>query len=296
MSPNCQTQETCQGTAHASSSASTDAVAGITEENEENVSKPGVLREQEPFSVSSDQLQISHMNRECSLNHPPRPQAVSNPHRAEEPVVDSVSVSTDDLMISSSTTAVQSQHVSDPIAPVQNSTPRAIENGFPEGDSNSCPNQPVEDHYESFPQRSQPEPGTRTHIVEVSEEKSVQNLSGQPPSMAGPTTIGLSHNGETESLVQSVSEAQCSQGSLQCMEGNNASEQVSLAAGLTTCAEPAATLQGSELNASGQINIPRSEQREESQGVLHQFKSNSHLIAAAAIGMTAVFLALRLRY
>lgn len=284
--PNCQTQET----AHASASAPTDAVDGITAENEEYFSKPGVLREPEPFSVSSEPLQISHMSREHSPNHP------ANPHRAEEPVADSVSFSTDELMISSSTTAVQSPHVSDLIAPVQNSTPRAMENGLPEGDSNSYPNQPVEDHYESVHQRLQTEPETRMHIVEYSEGKSVQNLSGQPPSMAGPTTIGLSHNDETESLVQSVSEDQCSQGISQYMEGNNSSEQTNLAAGLTTCVEPApSTHQGSELNASSQINIPQSGQQEESQGVLHQLKSNSHLIAAAAIGMTAAFVAFRLR-
>ncbi|MCJ8730697.1 hypothetical protein PDJAM_G00187390 [Pangasius djambal] len=301
VSPNSQTQETSQGTAQASSSASPDAVAGcFTAENEENFSKPGVLRGEEPYSVSSDHLQISNMTTEHSPIQPARPQAVSNPHRAEEPVDVSVSISTDDLMISSSTTTVPTRRVSDPTAPVQNSTPRAVENSFPEGDSNSYPHQPVEDHYESFSQSLQNEPGTRVHIVEVSEGPSFQNLNGQPPSMVGPTAIGLSHNSESEGLVQSVSEHQSSwhiQGSSQYIKANNASELASPAAGLTTYAELApSTFQESELNASGQINLPQSEQREESQGVLLRFQSKPHLIAAAAVGIAAVFVAWRLKY
>ncbi|KAB5581842.1 hypothetical protein PHYPO_G00180250 [Pangasianodon hypophthalmus] len=299
VSPNCQTQETSQGTAQASSSASTDAVAGclsnFTAENE-NFSKPGVLRGEEPYSVSSDQLQISNVTTE----HSPIQPAVSNPHRAEEPVDGSVSVTTDDLMISSSTTTVPTQRVSDPIAPVPTLIPRAVENSFPEGDRNSYPHQPVEDHYESFCQSLQTEPGTRVHIVEVSEGPSIQNLNGQPPSMVGATAIGLSRNSESEGLVQSVSEHQPSlhiQVSSQCIKGNNASDLASPTAGLTTYAEPApANFQESELNASGQINLPRSEQRDESQGALHQFLSKPHLIAAAAVGISAVFVAWRLKY
>lgn len=284
-SPNCQTQETSQGPAQASPSASTAAVAGclsnFAAENEENFSKPGVLTEEDPFSISSDCLQISHMTMEGSPDHPTRPQAVSNHHRAEEPVNESISVNTDDLMFSSSTATVPSQRV---------------ENGFPEGDGNSYPNQPVEDHYESVQTQS----GTRMHIVEVSGEPSVQNLNCQPPSIVGPTTLhhcGLSHN--DESLVPSVSEdpSQHFQGFSQCIQGSNASEQPSPTAGLTACAEPAqAAIQESELNASGQTNFPRSEQRERSQGLLHRFQSNAHLIAAAAVGMTAVFMALKYKY
>ncbi|XP_053476951.1 mitochondrial antiviral-signaling protein [Ictalurus furcatus] len=295
VSPNCQTQETSQRTAQATPSASTDAVAGclsnLAAENEENFSKPDVLRGEEPFSVSSDRLQISHMTMERS---PFQPQAVPNPYRAEEPVDESVSVTTDDPMFSSSTTAVLSQHVSDSVVPVQNSAPRALENGFQEV---PCPNQPVEDHYESICQSLQ----TRVHIVKVSEGRSVQNLSGQPPSMVRPTTARLNDNGKTESIVQSISEDQPSrhiQDISQCIQENNASEQASPSAGLTTYAEPAypATVQKSELKASGQINIPQSEQREESQGVLQRFQSSSHLIVAAAVCMAAVFVAWRLKY
>lgn len=295
VSPNCQTQETSQRTAHPTHSASTGAVAGclsnLAAENEENFSKPGVLRGEEPLSVSSDRLQISHMTMEHS---PFQPQAVPNPHRAEERVDESVSVTSDDLMFSSSTTAVLSQHVSDPVVPVQNFAPRALENGFQEVPS---PNQPVEDHYESVCQSLQ----TRVHIVKVSEGRSVQNLSGQTPSMVRPTTARLNDNGETESIVQSISEDQPSrhiQGISQCIQENNASEQASPSAGLMTYAGPAypATFQESELKASGQINVPRSEQREESQGVVQLFQSNSHLIVAAAVCMAAVFVAWRLKY
>ncbi|XP_017319351.1 mitochondrial antiviral-signaling protein [Ictalurus punctatus] len=291
VSPNCQTQETSQRTAQATPSASTDAVAGglsnLAAENEENFSKPDVLRGEEPFSVSSDRLQISHMTMERS---PFQPQAMPNTYRAEEPVDESVSVTTDDLMFSSSTTAVLSQHVSDPVVPVQNSAPRPLENGFQEV---PCPNQPVEDHYESICQSLQ----TRVHIVKVSEGRSVQNLSGQPPSMVRPTTARLNDNGETKSIVQSISKDQPSchiQDTSQCIQENNASEQASPSAGLTTYAYTG-TVQKSELKASGQINVPHSEQREESQGVLQRFQSNSHLIVAAAVCMAAVFVAWRLK-
>lgn len=291
VSPNCQTQETSQRTAQATPSASTDAVAGglsnLAAENEENFSKPDVLRGEEPFSVSSDRLQISHMTMERS---PFQPQAMPNTYRAEEPVDESVSVTTDDLMFSSSTSAVLSQHVSDPVVPVQNSAPRPLENGFQEV---PCPNQPVEDHYESICQSLQ----TRVHIVKVSEGRSVQNLSGQPPSMVRPTTARLNDNGETKSIVQSISKDQPSchiQDTSQCIQENNASEQASPSAGLTTYAYTG-TVQKSELKASGQINVPHSEQREESQGVLQRFQSNSHLIVAAAVCMAAVFVAWRLK-
>lgn len=231
-----------------------------------------MLREEELFSSTSDCLQISHMTVARSPVQLARPQAVSTSQRAEELVNESASVTTDDLMISSSTAAGPSQCVSDPMAPVPNSTPRALENGFSEGDSNSYPHQPVEDHYESVRLES----GTREHFIEFSERPSIQNLNGQPPSMVGPTTVGLSHNSETESLVQSVPEDQ------------PASEHANPAAVLTACAEPA--------SASGQINLPQLEQREVSQGVLHKIQSNAHLIAAAAIGMTAVFVALKYKY
>lgn len=302
VSPICQTQETSQSTAQASLSASTNAAAGclsnFSAENEENFSKPDVLREEEPFSATSDCLQISHTTMERSAIHPARPQVVSNPHRAEEPVDEHVSVTTDDLMFSSFTTTVPLQRVSAAIAPVQNSTSRTLENVVPIGGNNSYPNDPVEDYYESLQTVS--ESGTRVHIVKVSERPSIQNLNGQPPNMIGSTTIGPSHNSEPESLAQSVSEdhpGQHIQHISQCKQGSNASKQDSPAAGLTTYAEPApATFQEAKLNASGQINIPQSEQRENPRGVLHRFQSNAHLITAAAIGMTAILIFVALKH
>ncbi|XP_060728252.1 mitochondrial antiviral-signaling protein [Tachysurus vachellii] len=295
LSPNCQTQKTSQGRAQAPPSTSTDAVAGcltnFSDLNEENFSKPGVLRGEEPFSVSTDlSLQISRVTMDNSPVQPAGPPAVPIPHRGEETF--NTSVTTDNLMISSSTTTMLSQPVCDPVAPVQNSSHGAFRNGFPGGDCSSYPHQPVEDYYESL----QAEPGTREHIVEFSEETSLKNLNAQPSSMVGQTITGLSHNSETVSLVLSDSEAQPSQKISHSIPRNNLCEQVMPAASLTSYAEPAsATFQESELNASNQNNIPQLEQREEFHGVLHQFQSNSHLIAAAAIGMTALFVALRLK-
>lgn len=267
VSPICQTPETSQGAAHASSSASTGAIAGCVSnfaaENEEYFSKPGVIGEEEPYSVGSDCLQISHPTMERSPIRAPRLPAVFSPHVAEEHVNESDSITTDDLMLSSSTTV-----------PAQCVSSRTLKNSTTESDNYSHPNQPVEDFYES---------DIRVHIGEVSENPSIQNLNGLPPSMIGQTTIG-----ESESLVQSVSENQPSQ----CVQGNITSEQSIPAAGLKPYAATApATFQKSELNVSGQINIPQSEQRENHQGMLNQFKSNAYLIAAAAIGMTAIFVA-----
>lgn len=296
LSPNCQTQKTSQGRAQAPPSTSTDAVAGcltnFSDLNEENFSKPGVLRGEEPFSVSTDlSLQISRVTIDNSVVQPAGPPAVPIPHRGEEPF--NTSVTTDNLMISSSKTTILSQPVSDPVAPVQNSSPGAFRYGFSGGDSSSYPHQPVEDYYESL----QAEPGTREHIVEFSEEPSLKNLNTQPSSMVRQTISGLSHNSETVSLVLSDSEAQPSQKISHSIPRNKSCEQVMPAASLTSYAEPAsATFQESELNASSQNNIPQLEQREEFHGGLHRFQSNSHLIAAAAIGMTALFVALRLKY
>lgn len=247
MSPTCQTQETTQERAQASPSASTAIAASLSNfaaKNEENLSKPGVLRDAEPFSVSSDCLQISCMTANSAPVQPARPQAMSNHQRAEEPVNRSLSATSDDAIFSSSTTTVPLRHDSESV----DSTPRALENGFPESDSNSYANHPVEDHYESL----LTDPRTRVHLVQVSGEPSVQNLSGQPLNMVGSITVG--HNSEADGLVQSVSEG-----------------------------------------ASGQINILQSEQRETSQGVLYRFQSNIHLIATAAIGLTAVFVALKFK-
>lgn len=251
VSPTCQTQETTQERAHASPSASTAVAACLSNfaaENEENFSKPGVLRDAEPLSVSSDCLQISCMTANSATVQPARPQTVSNHQRAEEPANRSLSATSDDVMFSSSTTTVPSCHDSESVDSVQNSTARALENGFPESGSNSCANHPVEDHYESLLTDSR----TRVHLVQVSGEPSVQNLSGQPPNMVGSITVG--HSSEVDSLVHSVSEG-----------------------------------------ASGQINILQSEQRETSQGVLYRFQANTHLIAAAAIGLAAVFVALKFK-
>ncbi|XP_026997777.1 mitochondrial antiviral-signaling protein [Tachysurus fulvidraco] len=293
LSPNCQTQETSQARAQAPPSTSTDAVAGcltnFSDSNEENFSKPGVLRGEEPFSVTTDlSLQISHVTMDNSSVQPAGPLAVPIPHRGEEPF--NTSVTTDNLMISSSTTTFRSQSVS---APVQNSSPGAFRNGFPGEDSSSYPHQPVEDYYESL----QAEQGTREHIVKFSEQPSLKNLNAQPSSMVRQTITGLSHNSETVSLVLSDSEAHPSQKISHSIPRNNSWEQVMPAASLTSYAEPAsATFQESELNASSQNNIPQLEQREEFHGLQHRIKSNSHLIAAAAIGVTALFVALRLKY
>ncbi|KAG7334181.1 hypothetical protein KOW79_002588 [Hemibagrus wyckioides] len=288
--PNCQTQEPSHGTAQVSPSASSDAVAGrltnIPDENEENFSKPGVLRGEEPLSVSSDlSLQISNITMERSPIQPARPQAVPNSHRGDEQLNETVSVTTDNLMIISSTATLPSQCVSDSVAPVQNTIPRTLRNGFPEEDSSSYPHQPVEDYYESL----QMEPGTREHVVEFSEEPSLQNLNDQPSSMVRQTTTCLSHNSETESLVWSVHEAQPNQEISQSKQTRAATSSA------THTGSASATFQESELNVSGQTNIVQSEQTEESHGVLHRFQSNSHLIAAAAIGITALFVALKLK-
>ncbi|KAM9477860.1 mitochondrial antiviral-signaling protein isoform 2-T2 [Clarias gariepinus] len=292
--PNFQIQETARGSAQASPSASPDTTAhcldNLAAENEENFSKPAVLRGEEPCSVSSD-LQISHRTTEHSPTQPVRLQALSNQNWADEPVEGSLSVTTDNLMISSSTTTVSTQLDSGPVAPVENSFHRAQGNASTEGDNIFCLNQPVEDHYESSSQSIQAEQETREHLVEFSERPSVQNLSGQPPSMVGPSTIGLKHNAETENLVQSVSLNETSQHKqTQCIQEHNSSEQV------ISAVEPVpATYPELELNNSGQINNPRSEQGEEFQGVLHRFRSYPHLIGAAGIGIIAVFLALRLK-
>lgn len=286
--PNCQTQEPSHGRAQVSPSASSDAVAGcltnFPDENEENFSKPGVLRGEEPLSVSSDiSLQISNITMERSPVQPARPQAVPNSHRGDEQLNETVSVTTDNPMISSSTATLPTQCVSDSAAPVQNSIPRTLENGFPE-DSSSYPHQPVEDYYESL----QIEPGTRVHVFEFSEEP-LQNLNDQPSSMVRQTTTCSSHNSETESLVWPVHEAQLNQEISQSKHTRPATSSA------THTGSASATFQESELNVSGQTNIIQSEQTEESHGVLHRFQSNSHLIAAAAIGITALFVALKLK-
>lgn len=282
--PNCQTQEPSHGTAQVSPSASSNAVAGcltnFPDENEENFSKPGVLRGEEPLSVSSDiSLQISNITMERSPVQPSRPQAVPNSHRGDEQLNETVS---DNLMISSFTATLPTQCVSDSAAPVQNSIPTTLENGFPE-DSSSYPHQPVEDYYESL----QREPGTRVHVVEFSEEP-LQNLNDHPSNIVRQTTC-LSHNSETESLVWPVHEAHPNQ------EISQSKQTRPAASSATHTGSASATFQESELNVSGQTNIVQSEQTEESHGVLHRFQSNSHLIAAAAIGITALFVALKFK-
>lgn len=264
---NCRSQGTAQASPSASSGAAAGCSLNFATENEENFSKPGVLQEEEPVSFSSDpSLQFSNMTAESSPSQPARPQAV--PNRGEEPVNEHVSVTNS---LSSSSTTVPSLYVSDHVGPVQNSIPRAFENGFPEGGNGSYPHQPVEDHYDSLQ--------TRGHVVQFSENPSLQNLSGQPLSMVRQTTIDNSQ--------------QISVG----IQRNNASEQAGSAASFTTYAgPPQSTFHQSELNASNQVNLPRSELRVESQGVLHQFQSNSHLIAAAAFGMAAVFVALKFKH
>ncbi|TSW48770.1 Pantothenate kinase 3 [Bagarius yarrelli] len=167
-----QSQEPSQRTAQAPPSASSGAFAN---ENQENFSKPGVLREEEPVSFISDpSLQISNMTADSSFIQSARPQAV--PSRGEEPV--------------------QSLgHVSVHVGSVQNFTPSAFENGFPEVGNSSYSHQPVEDCYESLQ--------TGRHVVQFSENPSLPNLSGQPLSVVSQTT-DLSLRSAAESHVRLI--------------------------------------------------------------------------------------------
>ncbi|XP_072533942.1 mitochondrial antiviral-signaling protein isoform X2 [Salminus brasiliensis] len=281
LPPNSQAQGSSSGTAQVSPSASHTAVERV-----EYFSKPGILMGEEPSYASSDDLQISRPPTEAAGEQP------------EEPC----SVSSDELMISNASTNTtgssltqSAQHPppacpevpkepcpdTHPVAPgnlVLNSTPE--ENSFSEGDASLSHSQPVEDHYESFCQSLQTEPGTLVNVVQIREEPSFLNLNGQPPSMIGQAVhrnenqASPNHTSATESPSWSVTENQPSlknQGITQTTRKNevHTSEQAS------ACAEQ--------------------EQKEEAQRMLLQ-PDPRFIAAAAAIGMAAIFIAWKVRH
>ncbi|KAL6487346.1 hypothetical protein MHYP_G00039720 [Metynnis hypsauchen] len=282
VSQNSQAPTASSETAQVLPSASNDGVAGHLSHtaavDEECFSKPGALMG--PSLDSYDDLQISRpptVTAGSSPMQPIRPAPVSRHIQPEEQSEEPCSV-----------TSAAADNL------VPHSTPE--ENSFREGDAAFSHNLPVEDHYESFSQSLQAEPGTLVNVVQVSEEPSILNLNGQPPSMIG---IAVHPNDKEESLncitqdespLQSViSEDQPrtlqNQGITQCTQRNegHASKQ----AGPATTS----TCQDLGFNSSGLINPPQSEQREDaenSQGVLSQLQHDPRLIAAVAVAGVAI--------
>lgn len=199
--------------AQVSPSAVNDAVAGHLSQTAvadvEYLSKPGTLRGAEPSLDSLEELQISRPPTETTdspLVQPARPAPLSSHLQPGEESEEPCSVTSDDLMFSNATARItgssltqDSQHSSAVntelptetvsvyhVAP-ENAVPHPTpeENSFREGEASICHNQPVEDHYESYSQSSQREPGTLVNVVQFNEEPSIQNLNGQPPSMIG---------------------------------------------------------------------------------------------------------------
>ncbi|XP_036429848.1 mitochondrial antiviral-signaling protein [Colossoma macropomum] len=326
---NSQAPAASPETAQVLPSASNDAVAGLLSHtaaiHEEYFSKPGTLME--PSLESYDDLQISRpptVTAGSSPVQPIRPAPVSRHPQPEEQSEEPCSVTSNELMFSRSTAGITSssitqdsqhsppEHVEVPTEPVpvsdltaaaENLVPHSTpeENSFPEGDAAFSHNQPVEDHYESFSQSLQAEPGTLVNVVQVSEEPSILNLNGQPPSMIGISVrpnnkeVNLNRATQAESPLQSVvSEDQPktlqNQGIAQCTQRNEGH------------ASPAATSTYQELgfNSSRLMNPPKSEQREEaekSQGVLSQLQRDPRLIAAtAAVGVAILAMAWKLKH
>ncbi|KAL7890151.1 hypothetical protein AOLI_G00024090 [Acnodon oligacanthus] len=334
VSRNSQGPTASLETAQVLPSASNDGIPGHLSHtatvDEECFSKPGTLMEHS-LDSDDDDLQISRpptVTAGSSPVQPIRPAPVSRHLQPEEQSEEPCSVTSDELMFSRSTAGItsssitqDSQHspsdymevptepvpVSHLTAAADNLVPYStpVENSFREGDVAFSHNLPVEDHYESFSQSFQPEPGTLVNVVQVSEEPSILNLNGQPPSMIGIAVCpndkeeSLNRTTQAESPLQSViSEDQPrtlqSQGITRCTQRNEgyASKQAGPAA-TSTC-------QDLGFNSSGLINPPQSEQREEakkSQGVLSQFKHDPRLIAAtAAVGVAILAVAWKLKH
>ncbi|KAL7877636.1 hypothetical protein SRHO_G00042790 [Serrasalmus rhombeus] len=273
VSQNSQAPTASSETAQVLPSTSNDGVAGHLSHtaavNEEFFSKPGTLME--PSLGSYDDLQISRpptVTAGSSPVQPFRPAPVSRHPQPEEQSEEPCSVTSGELMFSSTTGITgsltqDSQHspsdymevptepvpVSHLTAAADNLVPHSTpqENSFREGDAAFSHNLPVEDHYESFSQSLLAEPGTLVNVVQVSEEPSILNLNGQPPSMIG---IAV-HPNDKEESQNHINQAE------------------------STC-------QDLGFNSSGLINPPQSEQREESQGVLSQLQHDPRLIAATA--------------
>ncbi|KAK1791565.1 hypothetical protein P4O66_013567 [Electrophorus voltai] len=283
------------GTARVSTSASIVSQLDHTAEEDENLSKPGVLAE-EPPSVSSDDLEISHATTGTDIS-PEQPAPVSSFPQSVEHLQELCSTTSADLMISSTTETIDSSPVHredlpvetsfhevvcavqtetvpvfNPVASVHlisNSNHEAythLENGNPVVPSS---NQPVEDHYES-------QPATVVNTLHFSENPSILNLDGCSSRMqdnlidTNDKIVHPNHNTHIGSVIPPVI---CEHKSALNNQGSSGP------------------------NAATVINTPMSEQRED--GLLAQLQSDPRIIAAAAaavIGVTAVFLAWKLKY
>uniref|UniRef100_A0A4W4E2J7 Mitochondrial antiviral-signaling protein n=1 Tax=Electrophorus electricus TaxID=8005 RepID=A0A4W4E2J7_ELEEL len=233
------------GTARVSTSASIVSQLDHTAEEDENLSKPGVLAEDFPQSVE-------HLQELCSTTSA-------------------------DLMISSTTETIDSSPVHREDLPVETTSVHLIsnsnheaythlENGNPVVPSS---NQPVEDHYES-------QPATVVNTLHFSENPSILNLDGCSSRMqdnlidTNDKIVHPNHNTHIGSVIPPVI---CEHKSALNNQGSSGP------------------------NAATVINTPMSEQRED--GLLAQLQSDPRIIAAAAaavIGVTAVFLAWKLKY
>ncbi|XP_076830824.1 mitochondrial antiviral-signaling protein [Brachyhypopomus gauderio] len=305
---NCQTQPTSLGTERVPSSASDGPIGGQldhTDVADEYLSKPGALLVEEPVSITSDDLEISHATTEIEVPTM-EPTPVSSFPLAEEHFQVPCSTSSADLMISSAsaktTDSSPVQHTDN--IPVEKSFPEVVPDMPTDSDPVSNPgahghsvsdsthevstrlengllvdpssNQPVEDHYESFSPSLQP--GTLVISGHLSENPSIPNLDACSPSIkanvidTNDMSVSPNHNTQyNESVIPPfIFEHQ-----------------------------PTVNNQGSsELNESAGINSPQSELREEARwGLLAQLQTDPRLIAAAAavIGVTAVFFAWRLK-
>uniref|UniRef100_W5KUI4 Mitochondrial antiviral-signaling protein n=1 Tax=Astyanax mexicanus TaxID=7994 RepID=W5KUI4_ASTMX len=195
---------------------------------------------------------------------------ISRPPTESEPC----SVTSDQLMLSNSTTSTAGSSVSHLLQYLLKTWFQTL----------LLKKTPVEDTYESFCQSLQGELGTMVHVGQIIEEPSI--LNGQPPSMMGNAAHAneiqstLNHNRPTESPPQSVI--------TQTTQRNKvyANEQAGACPKPTT---PACEV--SELNASGQP-----EQSEEAQRAV--LLSDPRFIAAtAAVGVAAAaFMAWKLKH
>ncbi|XP_051772343.1 mitochondrial antiviral-signaling protein [Ctenopharyngodon idella] len=247
---NGQTNSTSTG--QATSSAPTEVVAHPPSSIEqEYFSKPGILQYSEP-----------QQNRAEAL-----------PVLPEEPC----SVVSDDLEISRATESSTEPGRSTSLAE-QTSTAIASPdsaswslNDAPHIAAPSTPNQPEEDHYESFCPSQ-----TMVNVIRFAEEPPAENLNGQPPSMLQRSRVISENHIGTENVVP-----------LSDPSGNDSEA--------SDRKKSASTNYREEESNARPATILQPELREE--GYQELFRINNYqLVAAAGIALSAVFLAWKLKH
>ncbi|XP_051508065.1 mitochondrial antiviral-signaling protein-like isoform X2 [Myxocyprinus asiaticus] len=277
--------------------------------DQEYFSKPGTLQhpktqqrraeahpvlQEEPCSVISDELEISR-SAVCStepgqfttLAEHPGIESNNSPEpfpSAKIPVecVDDPNLNTESLSYTNET----SSH----IACLEAVSQSIQENGSPLNAPLS-PNQPVEDHYESFCV-SQTEPGTLINVIHIAEEPPAEKSNGQPPSILGNAVNpgGVSANIKPCTVISEDHPTLNHQRTENVVHLHEPSKREA------SDHKKSATIkyQEQESNATRPGSNLQLEQREMGRA---SFQINIfHLCAAAGIGLTAIVLAWKLKH